>query len=69
MGIQKQKWTKEEEAALKAGVQKHGPGKWKTILTDPDFSDALTNRSNIDLKVPPLIINCPLIAVFMLCLF
>lgn len=50
MGIQKQKWTREEEAALKAGVDKHGPGKWKTILTDSDFSDALTNRSNIDLK-------------------
>lgn len=50
MGIQKQKWTREEEAALKAGVDKHGPGKWKTILTDPDFKDALSNRSNIDLK-------------------
>ncbi|KAK1375915.1 MYB transcription factor [Heracleum sosnowskyi] len=50
MGIQKQKWTGEEEAALKAGVDKHGPGKWKTILTDPDFKDALANRSNIDLK-------------------
>lgn len=50
MGIQKQKWTKEEEEALKAGVTKHGPGKWKTILTDPHFSHALVNRSNIDLK-------------------
>ncbi|XP_074327285.1 telomere repeat-binding factor 4-like [Apium graveolens] len=48
--MQKQKWTKEEEAALKAGVRKHGHGKWKNILTDPDFSDALTNRSNVDLK-------------------
>ncbi|WOG89390.1 hypothetical protein DCAR_0208628 [Daucus carota subsp. sativus] len=50
MGIQKHKWSKEEEEALKAGVEKHGPGKWKTILTDPDFALALSNRSNIDLK-------------------
>lgn len=55
MGIQKHKWSKEEEEALKAGVEKHGPGKWKTILTDPDFALALSNRSNIDLKVHSLI--------------
>lgn len=51
MGAPKQKWTPEEEAALKAGVRKHGPGKWRTILKDPEFSGVLCLRSNVDLKV------------------
>jgi hypothetical protein len=51
MGAPKQKWTAEEEAALKAGVIKHGAGKWRTILTDPEFSGILHLRSNVDLKV------------------
>ncbi|GMY11917.1 telomere repeat-binding factor 2 isoform X1 [Fagus crenata] len=50
MGAPKQKWTAEEEAALKAGVRKHGAGKWRTILTDPEFSGILHLRSNVDLK-------------------
>ncbi|KAL6513115.1 hypothetical protein OROGR_020210 [Orobanche gracilis] len=50
MGAPKQKWTSEEEAALKAGVIKHGPGKWRTILKDPQFSGVLYLRSNVDLK-------------------
>ncbi|KAL5755658.1 hypothetical protein ACOSP7_020056 [Xanthoceras sorbifolium] len=50
MGNQKQKWTAEEEEALLAGVAKHGPGKWKNILKDPEFAPFLTQRSNIDLK-------------------
>ncbi|XP_030538971.2 telomere repeat-binding factor 2 isoform X1 [Rhodamnia argentea] len=50
MGAPKQKWTAEEEAALKAGVIKHGAGKWRTILTDPEFSAILQMRSNVDLK-------------------
>ncbi|CAL5197800.1 unnamed protein product [Lathyrus oleraceus] len=50
MGAPKQKWTAEEEAALKAGVLKHGSGKWRTILTDPDFCAILRTRSNVDLK-------------------
>ncbi|XWS20118.1 hypothetical protein CRYUN_Cryun31cG0073100 [Craigia yunnanensis] len=50
MGNQKQKWTAEEEEALLAGIDKHGPGKWKNILKDPDFAPFLTHRSNIDLK-------------------
>ncbi|KAI4355471.1 hypothetical protein L6164_004243 [Bauhinia variegata] len=50
MGNQKQKWTAEEEDALLAGVAKHGPGKWKNILKDPEFAPFLTTRSNIDLK-------------------
>ena len=51
MGAPKQKWTNEEEAALKAGVVKHGAGKWRTILKDPEFSSVLYLRSNVDLKV------------------
>ncbi|GAV86469.1 Myb_DNA-binding domain-containing protein/Linker_histone domain-containing protein [Cephalotus follicularis] len=50
MGAPKQKWTAEEEAALKAGVFKHGAGKWRTILKDPEFSGVLYLRSNVDLK-------------------
>ncbi|KAB2636049.1 telomere repeat-binding factor 1-like [Pyrus ussuriensis x Pyrus communis] len=45
-----QKWTAEEESALKAGVIKHGAGKWRTILKDPEFSGVLYTRSNVDLK-------------------
>ncbi|KAL2900644.1 Telomere repeat-binding factor 1 [Bienertia sinuspersici] len=50
MGAPKQKWTAEEEAALKAGVSKHGAGKWQTILRDPEYSQVLSSRSNVDLK-------------------
>lgn len=51
MGNPKQKWTSEEEEALRAGVAKHGTGKWKDIQRDPEFNLHLKNRSNIDLKV------------------
>ncbi|KAL0396986.1 UNVERIFIED_CONTAM: Telomere repeat-binding factor 4 [Sesamum calycinum] len=51
MGNQKLKWTTEEEAALMAGVAKHGPGKWKNILVDSEFAHKLASRSNVDLKV------------------
>ncbi|XP_068656753.1 telomere repeat-binding factor 1-like [Aristolochia californica] len=50
MGAPKQKWTAEEENALTVGVAKHGPGKWRTILKDPEFSGVLALRSNVDLK-------------------
>ncbi|KVI08924.1 telomere repeat-binding factor 1-like [Cynara cardunculus var. scolymus] len=50
MGVPKQKWTLEEEAALKAGVAKYGPGKWSTILKDSEFVSVLHLRSNVDLK-------------------
>ncbi|XP_062091072.1 single myb histone 4-like [Humulus lupulus] len=50
MGNPKQKWTSEEEEALRAGVAKHGTGKWKDIQRDPEFNPFLVNRSNIDLK-------------------
>ena len=52
MGAPKQKWTSEEEEALRRGVLKHGAGKWRTIQKDPEFSPVLSCRSNIDLKVP-----------------
>ncbi|KAK1551318.1 hypothetical protein Q3G72_033832 [Acer saccharum] len=50
MGNPKQKWTSEEEEALRAGVAKHGTGKWKNIQRDPEFNPYLFSRSNIDLK-------------------
>nr|QCO76344.1 telomere repeat-binding factor [Tamarix hispida] len=50
MGNPKQKWTAEEEDALRAGVAKYGPGKWKFIQRDPEFNRYLHSRSNIDLK-------------------
>ncbi|GAV72991.1 Myb_DNA-binding domain-containing protein/Linker_histone domain-containing protein [Cephalotus follicularis] len=50
MGNPKQKWTSEEEEALRAGVAKHGTGKWKNIQRDPEFNPFLFSRSNIDLK-------------------
>ncbi|XP_019248276.1 PREDICTED: telomere repeat-binding factor 1-like isoform X1 [Nicotiana attenuata] len=50
MGAPKLKWTPEEEVALRAGVLKYGPGKWRTILKDPEFSGVLYLRSNVDLK-------------------
>ncbi|PWA92342.1 Histone H1/H5 [Artemisia annua] len=46
----KGRWTKEQDEALWAGVKKYGEGKWKVILSDPQFGPALSNRSNIDLK-------------------
>lgn len=51
MGAPKQRWTPEEEAALKAGINKYGVGKWSTILKDPEFNTILRSRSNVDLKV------------------
>lgn len=50
MGNPKQKWTSEEEEALRAGVAKHGAGKWKNIHKDPEFYPFLHSRTNIDLK-------------------
>ena len=45
------KWTTEEEEALRAGVEKHGVGKWVDILSDSQFASSLCSRSNINLKV------------------
>ena len=44
----RRKWTKDESSDLLAGVSKHGMGKWKQILDDPDFK--FTERSSVDLK-------------------
>ncbi|XP_026444891.1 uncharacterized protein LOC113345318 isoform X2 [Papaver somniferum] len=46
----KLKWTLPEEAALKSGVNKHGAGKWKNIVSDPEFGPFLVSRTNVDLK-------------------
>lgn len=51
MGAPKQNWTSEEEAASKAGVVKHGVGKWCTVLKNPEFNRVLYIRSNVNLKV------------------
>ncbi|KAK1645725.1 hypothetical protein QYE76_063530 [Lolium multiflorum] len=50
MGAPKQRWTSEEDAALRAGIAKHGVGNWRMILKDPKFSSILRYRSNVDLK-------------------
>ncbi|XP_057547453.1 telomere repeat-binding factor 4-like isoform X1 [Amaranthus tricolor] len=50
MGNPKQKWKPEEEEALRAGIAKHGHGKWKLIKEDPQFYEFLSSRSNVDLK-------------------
>lgn len=49
-GVVKQKWTPEEEAALRAGVQKYGAGKWRAIQKDANYGACLVSRSNVDLK-------------------
>lgn len=43
-------WTDSEVAALKAGVARHGVGKWVSILRDDDFGPYLEDRTNINLK-------------------
>lgn len=50
MGARKQKWTSEEEAALRAGIARYGVGSWRRILLDQDFRSILSCRSNVDLK-------------------
>jgi hypothetical protein len=42
------KWTDDETRYLFQGVEKHGPGKWKSILDDEAFS--FENRTAVDLK-------------------
>ena len=50
MATAKYKWTRAEEDALRDGVRKHGPGKWRTIQKDPELGDILRARSNVELK-------------------
>ncbi|KAK9844259.1 hypothetical protein WJX74_000094 [Apatococcus lobatus] len=49
-GPPKQKWTSEEETALREGVSKYGIGKWRLIQKDGAFAGVLQSRSNVDLK-------------------
>lgn len=44
----RRRWSDHETMDLLAGVKKHGVGKWKQILVDPDFS--FVGRSSVDLK-------------------
>ncbi|VVB00247.1 unnamed protein product [Arabis nemorensis] len=46
----KNRWTKEEEDALLAGINKYGTGKWMDILEDPLLWNQFVDRSNVDLK-------------------
>ena len=50
-GAPKTKWTPDEENALKEGVNRYGPGKWRAIQKDPELASKLSTRSNVDLKV------------------
>ncbi|KAK9908614.1 hypothetical protein WJX75_000498 [Coccomyxa subellipsoidea] len=50
LGVSKQKWTEEEERALRIGVEKFGVGKWRLIQKDETLGPELVNRSNVDLK-------------------
>lgn len=43
-------WTRDEEEALRTGVQELGCGRWKDIMNYPAFSQFFTNRSAVDLK-------------------
>lgn len=51
MGVPKLKWTAQEEAAVRAGIKRYGPGKWSLILRDPEFGPILRLRTNVDIKV------------------
>lgn len=42
------RWTDEETEQLMQGVRKHGIGKWKQILADPDL--LFDRRNSVDLK-------------------
>ncbi len=47
-GITRKKWTDVETDLLLQGVAMFGVGKWKTILSHPDFT--FTTRTAVDLK-------------------
>lgn len=47
----RRKWTEEERGAVRRGVYKYKPGEWAKIKQDPEFSDALTRRTALQLKV------------------
>jgi len=41
-------WSTQEENDLNAGIDKHGAGKWKEILTDNEYS--FDDRTVVNLK-------------------
>mmetsp|Transcript_26984 Transcript_26984/g.37204 ORF Transcript_26984/g.37204 Transcript_26984/m.37204 type:complete len:551 (-) Transcript_26984:1477-3129(-) len=45
-------WTEEEKQALLQGYERYGStsSKWRRIQSDPDFSEILYRRTNVDLK-------------------
>ena len=43
-------WTRDEEEALRTGIQEIGRGRWQDIINHPALSKRLTNRSAVDLK-------------------
>ena len=51
-------WREDEKKALEAGVIKYGKGAWAKILNDPDLRDALSGRTNVDLKVRSPRLSC-----------
>ncbi|XP_074322755.1 telomere repeat-binding factor 1-like [Apium graveolens] len=50
MGRSYNKWSSEEEAAIRNCIAKHGVGKWQKILSDPEFSTVLVLRKSKDLQ-------------------
>lgn len=46
----KQRWSQQEEAALRQGIDKYGAGKWRHIQKDAEYGPLLAARSNVDLK-------------------
>ncbi|KAH0727889.1 hypothetical protein KY290_003602 [Solanum tuberosum] len=48
MGALNQKWTPEEESALKVGVLKYGTDKWRTTLKDPEYSGQVEKHDSDD---------------------
>ena len=50
----KNKWSAEEEQALRDGVDRFGAGKWRVIQKDAVLGAILSTRSNVDLKVSGL---------------
>ncbi|KAG5581207.1 hypothetical protein H5410_051834 [Solanum commersonii] len=48
MGAPNQKWTPEEESALKVGVLKYETDKWHTILKDPEYSGQVEKYDSDD---------------------
>lgn len=46
--LSRTKWTEQESTALQEGIRRHGIGKWKRILADPELH--FHHRTAVDLK-------------------